>query len=218
MGKVTDYLIGVIKKQVKNKGIVVWYDPDRNYAKALPSLNFDKIPVHIYEKSFFKLRKDIEEYLSCDEPADCIIYIPLERKKGSSPMIEAESAGIVMEPGGTIDANTRLDVIARYALKDMLSTSNIEEICKSVAKGSLNLEDLDKLAESGADTGKGTVVLIFGAGSAEDIALKFLPSDTFDEQIAEKNSLPELLAIFTAAYGFKAKEQDIRQIRKELSR
>ena len=218
MGKVTDYLIGVIKKQVKNKGIVVWYDPDRNYAKALPSLNFDKIPVHIYEKSFFKLRKDIEEYLSCDEPADCIIYIPLERKKGSSPMIEAESAGIVMEPGGTIDANTRLDVIARYALKDMLSTSNIEEICKSVAKGSLNLEDLDKLAESGTDTGKGTVVLIFGAGSAEDIALKFLPFDNFDEQIAEKNSLPELLAIFTAAYGFKAKEQDIRQIRKELSR
>jgi len=218
MGKVTDYLVSVIKKQVKNKGIVVWYDPELKYAKALPSLNFGKTPVHIYEKSFFKLRKAIDGYLSGDEPSKCIIYIPLERKKDSSPMIEAESAGIVVESGGALDANTRLEVVARGALKDMLSASNIDEICKSVAKGSLNLEDLDKLAESGTDTGKGTVVLIFGAGSAEDIALKFLPFDNFDEQIAEKNSLPELLTIFTAAYGFTTKVQNIGQIRKELSR
>ncbi len=218
MGKVTDYLVSVIKKQVKDKGIAVWYDPERNYVKALPSLNFGKIPVHIYEKSFFKLRKDIDGYLSGDEPDKCIIYIPMERKKGSSPMIEAESAGIVIEPGGVMNANTRLEVIARGALTDVQPASSIEEICKSVAKGSYNLDDLDKLAEIGVEPGKGTVVLIFGTGSAEDIALKFLPFESFDEQIAEKNSLPELLTIFTVAYGFTAKAQNMGQIRKELAR
>jgi hypothetical protein len=39
IGTVTEHLIGLIAKQVKDNGLVVWYDPDGVYADALPSLN-----------------------------------------------------------------------------------------------------------------------------------------------------------------------------------
>ena len=35
MGKVTGYLLSVITKQVEDKGIVVWYDPERVYTGVI---------------------------------------------------------------------------------------------------------------------------------------------------------------------------------------
>ena len=32
MGKVTEHLVSLITKQVEDKGIVVWYDPEKAYS------------------------------------------------------------------------------------------------------------------------------------------------------------------------------------------
>ncbi len=37
-GKVSDYLRGLIKKQVDDKRIVVWYDPEGHYREFVKSL------------------------------------------------------------------------------------------------------------------------------------------------------------------------------------
>ena len=38
MGKITDHLLSLVEKQVRDKGIVVWYDPDRTYTRIAASL------------------------------------------------------------------------------------------------------------------------------------------------------------------------------------
>ena len=133
-------------------------------------------------------------------------------------MVEAESAGQILEPGGISSANTRLEVIARGALSDLLPSANVEEICKNVTRGSLTLEDLDKLAEVGGETGKGVVVLVFGTSSTEEVSLEFLSSDKYDNQLKEKNGLSELLSLFKAAYGFESSGKDLQNTRKEFTR
>lgn len=35
MGKVIEYLLKLVTKQVKDNGIVVWFDPDQIYTKLL---------------------------------------------------------------------------------------------------------------------------------------------------------------------------------------
>jgi len=39
MGKVTEYLINLITKQVENNGIVVWYDPEKTYTGVIETLS-----------------------------------------------------------------------------------------------------------------------------------------------------------------------------------
>ena len=39
MGKIAEYLNELIKKQVDEKGIVVWYDPESAYSKVIEELN-----------------------------------------------------------------------------------------------------------------------------------------------------------------------------------
>ena len=44
LGIVTEHLISLIAKQVNDNGLVVWYDPDGEYAAALPALNPQSFP------------------------------------------------------------------------------------------------------------------------------------------------------------------------------
>lgn len=218
MSQVKDYLIKLISSRVKDRGIVVWYDPERHYDKELSDLEFGDTPVLRYEGSYFNLRRLMEPYLADDAPRKCIVYVPAERKKGSSPLIEAESAGQVMEPGAATGANSRLEVIARAALTEVLTAENVEEICKIVAKGSLSLKDLDAIADQVKEPGKGVISLIFGTGNTQEIALKFLSTEVFDKAVVEKNGLTELMLLLKAAYGFDLAGSDLSTIRQFLGR
>ena len=218
MGQVTDYLATLIRNRVKEKGIVVWYDPERHFEKGLSGFDFGNTPVIRYEGSYFRIRLLLESCLGDAVPRKCIVYVSAERKKGASPLIEAEAAGQIVEPGAVTGNNTRLEVIARAALSEVLTAENVEEICKSVAKGSLSLEELDVIAEQGKEPGKGVIPLIFGTGNTQEIALKFLSSEEFDSTLVEKSGLPELSMLFKAAYGFDAAGSDPVAIRQSLGR
>ncbi|MGA1826096.1 MAG: hypothetical protein ACMUIP_15680, partial [bacterium] len=218
MGKVTFYLAGLIKKRVKDKGIVVWYDPDRTYDPYLSRFNFKGIPFFTFEGSYFKARKEIDEYLEGLEPHPCILYIPKQRIKSFSPMIEAESAGQIMEPGGVSGANTRLEVIARGALKNIMPPAQVDEICKKVAQGSFNLEDLDRIAERGAEAGQSIILLVFGTAAADEVVARFLSSDLYDAPLTEKKGLSELIELCAMTYGFEATGRDVAEIKRDLAR
>ena len=56
-GKVSDYLRGLIKKQVDDKRIVVWYDPEGHYREFVKSLDLPATPLEKYDDSFFALRQ-----------------------------------------------------------------------------------------------------------------------------------------------------------------
>ena len=214
MGKITDHLLSLVEKQVRDKGIVVWYDPDRAYIRIAEGLVVPEAAVLCYQGSFFELREQMEPFLEfvngsghpkadAGAPPRLLIYVPRDRSEIPYALIEAEAAGIVMEPGANPwQRNTRLKVIAERVFKE-IAPENAESIARQVDQGSLTLEDLDRLAEETIRIGSGAVKLIFDTASVPDVALMFAASEEHDAAIREKRALPELADLFASGLGIR---------------
>jgi len=77
IAKVSDYLRRLVKKQVDDHGIVVWYDPEGHCQEFVKSWTCPALPLEKYDGCFFALRHRIDPFLSrCDTPR-LIVYVPL---------------------------------------------------------------------------------------------------------------------------------------------
>jgi hypothetical protein len=120
-GVVTEYVLQLIGKQVDDRGIVVWYDPEQVYVAVARGLDLPNTTVAFYDGSFFKLRNEIDHLLNYNQPPRLVVYVPVERTESRSALIELDCAGIIMQPRQQPPAcNTRLSVVARNALKPIL--------------------------------------------------------------------------------------------------
>jgi len=129
MGKFTEELVTLITKQIQDHGLVVWYDPEQAYGDIVDQLHLPETTILPYHGSFFALRHCLEPFLECvdedgtwhaqvDTPPRLLLYVPLDRAKTQHALIEAEAAGVVMEPGGSPwQRNTRLKVLAERVFK-----------------------------------------------------------------------------------------------------
>jgi hypothetical protein len=201
MGLVTDYLCNQIAKQVDDNGIVVWYDPERQYTNLLPSLNIPNTTIASYKDSFFALRNEIEPLLGDLEPPRLVVYVPLAPIRTHNALVELEAAGIIIKPGQQPPSrNTKLSIIARNALKPILGEETTATIEKQVEAGKLTLMDLNALAERGEGITQGVVLTIFGTGNPQEVALAFLGSDRFDTDITNKGASSELAVLLQSAF------------------
>src|SRR5262245_11356541 len=107
MGRVTDHLVSLIKKQVQDHGIVVWSDPERSYVDLAKGLDLPGATVVAFDRSFFALRELLEpqfEFVGVDgrpraeagSPPKLLVYVPKDRDKTKFALIEAEAAGSVV--------------------------------------------------------------------------------------------------------------------------
>ncbi|WP_339396906.1 PglZ domain-containing protein [Synechococcus sp. C9] len=193
MAVVTAYLTQLIAKQVEDKGLVVWYDPEQAYGSIAETLTLPNTTVARYEGSFFQLRKDIDHLMNDRQPPRLVVYVPLPREKTHAALIELDAAGVVMQPRQQPPAcNTRLSVVARNALKPILSEEQVGEIERQVEAGKLSLADLNALADKGKDLATGVLTLIFGTATPQEVALAFLHDDRHDQEIAKKGAKTEL--------------------------
>ncbi len=76
---VTQYLCNLIAKQVEDRRLVVWYDPEQVYTEVAASLSLPHTTVARYEGSFFKLRREIDHLLNGQQPPRLVIYVPKDR-------------------------------------------------------------------------------------------------------------------------------------------
>lgn len=215
MGKVTDYLVGLIQKQVNEHGIVVWYDPEGCYTAVAQNLSLPGVPVLHFKGSYFELREQLEPYLEfvdkdgepkpdCGVPPKVIVYVPKDRRDTHHALVEAECAGVVMEPGQpSRPCNTRLRVIAEAVFRE-LAPQQVEEIAKQVESGAWSLADLDWRAEQAGTVG--SINLVFGTTSSTEVALEFAASAQHDKAIVEKQAMPELAALFKSALGIEIEQ------------
>src|SRR2546423_1803738 len=209
MGIVTDYLVNLIAKQVDSARMVVWYDPNAQCKEVARKLMLPDTIIARYEGSFFALRYEIEPLMGNLEPPRLVIYVPSSQEDTYHALIEVEVAGVVMKPGQQPPArNTRLALLARHALKSVLPEDRLTSIEKQVEAGSLSLADLDKLAEKGAGVTKGVLSLIFGTGDPQEIALKFLASDQYDGELAQKGGFSELVSLLQEAFDIDAAAEE----------
>jgi hypothetical protein len=221
-GVVTEYLISLITKQVGDNGLVVWYDPDRTYAEVAEALELPDTTVLRYEGSFIELRWQIDQkkLMDGEEPPRLVVYVPMAQDQTHHALIELEAAGEVMQPGQQPPMrNTRLAVVARNALRGILGDETAGEVEKQAETGKLTLADLNALANKGSEISKGVLVLIFGTGNPQEVALAFLDSDRHDENITKKDAKGELAQLLRRDYGFDAPEgAGLDDLRRRLAR
>jgi PglZ domain-containing protein len=228
VGKVTDYLIALIQKQVDDHGIVVWYDPDGHYAGVVQNITLSGVPVFQFKGSYFELREQLEPLLEfvdkdsrpkpdCGVPPKVIVYVPKDRHDTQHALVEVECAGVVMEPGQrSLPCNTRLRVIAEAVFRE-LAPQQVEEIAKQIENGAWTLGDLDWRADQVGSIG--SVNLIFGTASSADVTLEFMASTQYDRAICEKQAMPELTTIFETDLGIEIEDNlTPEQARKKLRR
>ena len=204
MAVVTEALVQLIAKQVDDKGLVVWYDPDKDYGAAAAELSISNTTVARYEGSFLKLRKEIDHLLNDGQPPRLVVYVPMERTETNSALIELDCAGVVMQPRQQPPAcNTRLSVVARNCLKSILGEDQVAEIERQVDSGKLSLADLNSLAEQGIDISTGVVKLIFGSANPQEVALAFLHTEKHDEEIGKKEAQKELRQLLQLSFDIE---------------
>jgi hypothetical protein len=111
-----------------------------------------------YQSSFFELRHRLEPFLEFIDdagqfhanpeiPPRVLVYVPLDRAKTQHALAEAESAGVVMESGGSPwQRNTRLKVLAERVFK-RIAPDRASAIAAEVEAGRRTLAELDWLAD-----------------------------------------------------------------------
>jgi hypothetical protein len=204
MALVTEALVQLIAKQVDEKGLVVWYDPEQAYGTVAAELHLPNTTVARYDGSFLKLRKEIDDLFNDGQPPRLVVYVPIGRTETHSALIELDCAGVIMQPRQQPPAcNTRLSVVARNALKPILGEDQVGEIERQVEAGKLSLADLNSLAEQGIDISTGVLKLIFGSANPQDVALAILHSEQHDEEVRKKEAQKELRHLLQISFDME---------------
>jgi hypothetical protein len=205
MRKVSDKIRTLLAKQVRERGIVVWYDPDRVYSSLVKRLDLADTALLSYDDGFFPLREKLEpllEYVTedgrarddCGVPPKVVVYVPMSRTQSDHALIETEAAGVVVEPGVSAERNSRLSSIVEQAFAEV-APEKAAHVARQVDEGLLTLAEADQMAEEAGSVGMGTLKLIFELASPVDVLLSFVASDEFDSKIDEKRGLEELIAL-----------------------
>jgi hypothetical protein len=230
MGKITDEIVELLKKQIAARGIVVWYDPEKAFARLVPVLNAQGITVLSYEEGFFNLRERLEHFLEfiddmgrmkpdADIPPAIVIYIPLAREETNYAFIEAETAGVVIKPGASRpECNTKLS-LAVDRVFSKIAPARAKHLARQTEEGLLTIEELDRIADEAGQVASGLLQVVFGPLSVDEILLQFVASDAKDGAICEKNVLPELAELLREELELTDLEnKEVHDIRKVLRR
>lgn len=212
MGKVSDKVCQLLTRQVKERGIVVWYDPDKVYDGLVARLDIPETTILSYENGFFPLREKMEPFLEfvtdegspqddCGLPSKLIIYVPKNRNETGFALIEAESVGTVVEPGApTADHNTRLSSLTEQVFS-AIAPEKAAHVARQVEEGLLTLAELDQMAEEASSVTTGALKLIFGGASPVDVILSFVASNECDAKLEEKRGLGEMALVVREELG-----------------
>ena len=218
MGAVSEHLVVLVKRQVDEHRLVVWFDPEADYAKFVSELNLPGMVIEAYNGSFFELRHRLEPLLGAavDTPPRLLVYVPLSEEATHNALIELTEPGVVLRPGShSRNRNTRLATVARAALSTVLSADELQQAEKKAMAGTFTLADLDDLSE----TRSGVLSVIFDASYPQDVALKFLSGSNYDAQIKEKEAIPNLVLNFATSFGSDpAVQASCTKIRESLAR
>lgn len=202
LGKIADTLIVQIQRQVAQHGLVAWFDPERIYGGVVDALREHGVAVERFAGSFFELRHRIETACAGAEPTPLVVYLPIEESAALGPLCELLALGVVMKPGRQPkECNTRLAVVARVALSEILQGDAIEPVLRKIESGALGLADLELLAQHSAAVATGSLTLVYGSANPAQIALSFLAIPAHDEALVAKAALPELTALLHQEHG-----------------
>ena len=224
-GRVSAALVALLARQVADRGLVVWYDPQKAYGQLAKQLVIPGCTVLRCDGGFFRLREQLEPLLEfvqsdgtlkpdADVPPRAVIYVPFTRSATQYALVEADTAGAVVEPdAATPERNTRLSRMVEEVFATV-APAKASHLARQADDGLLTLEELDRMAgEAGAATA-GALQIIYGPVSAEEMLLQFAANTERDSDLLAKSALSEIVALIRSELGIElpgaAVCQDVR--------
>ena len=133
-----EHLTAQLDRRVRAHGLVVWSDPEQEYAGVWSSLVPEGVRTEAFEGSWYELRRRIEAAVGGEAPPKLVVYAP------ASPPDEDPLAELRKAAGRF---KLRLATLARQSLKQRLSAARIDEI----AGAARTLEQAEAAAEGAGD-------------------------------------------------------------------
>ena len=204
------YIVGQLAEQIRQYGIVVWYDPSgefqefvdelrgRSSINEVATVSLEGISVHLltFTGSLYELRLLAEPLTSGDEPEPMLLYLPgIVQNMHGSALMELEKSGHVF-------FNKGLKRVARDVLLRIYTDGVIDEL---LAPAHVTYGDLARvLADATAQSSPSMLKAIFHTVSTHgDILAEWLAQDSFDAAIADKQAAMELVRLIQARLGLK---------------
>jgi len=203
-----DYLCGQLDEMLKKRGIVVFYDPRREFEPFFDrelketGTGYDGLP-HVFVKdrltfvakhegSFFALRNAVEPIAELDKPDPLILYLPgVERDRQTSVLMELEKSGTPYEP--------QLKRLALNVLRKRFTDGQIDEMLRPASVG---YDDIVSFLHQGEEGTSASVLrTIFDGAQSEALITRWLADEDKDETIVEKDAAVELFKLSESRLG-----------------
>jgi hypothetical protein len=202
MGVITEALERLIGEYIRDRGLVLWFDPDRHYQEAVREWKAGQERVLTFAGSYYELRREAEPLIRGLEPPKLLVYLPAPWEEAREPLAELLALGVDLRPGVSGNRNTRLAVVARKALKGRVADTRLDDLDRQIEQGGLTLAELEELAGEGEGKALPTALAVhFGTGMVEEAALEFLARPDRDGELAARNSLADWIGALGAHYG-----------------
>ena len=203
-----DYLCGQLDDMLKKRGIVVFYDPRREFEPFFDrelketGTGYDGLPrvfvkdrltfVARHEGSFFALRNAVEPIADLDKPDPLIVYLPgIERDRQASVLMELEKSGTPYEP--------QLKRLALNVLRKRFTDGQIDEMLRPASVGYDDIVSFLRQGEEG--TSASVLRTIFDGAQSEALITRWLADEDKDETIVEKDATVELFKLVESRLG-----------------
>lgn len=220
MGVIIDELREVLERNIRDHGLVAWFDPDRHYESALDEFQLGGCHFLRFNGSYYALRAEAEALIRGLEAPKLLVYMPVAYDMASLPLTELLAFGVSLRPGAIGQLNTKLAVIARRALKKRVAETRLTELDRQIEKGQLTLVDLEQLGDEGGGEALPTVLaVLFGTSAADEAALDFLAHPNRDAELAARNGFADWAQALRTHFGIPVgPEQPMIEVRTTLAR
>ena len=217
------YLHEQIEEKLKDRRIVVWYDPSREFTPFVEGLATEgeevglkwvrlgdvKARVVTFGGSYFALRMRLESLVAGNRPQPLLIYLPGEKRDvRGSVLMELEKAGMTWEP--------QMKRLARNVMRQSFSDGVIDEM---LAPEALTFGDIGGLLQqSGGERGS-LLNIVFGTQDNVAAIAKWVADSAIDKAVLEKGAAGELMKLVENRAGFKGlTDSDLAGGRQKFSR
>jgi hypothetical protein len=201
------YLHEQLEDKLKERRVVVWYDPNREFAPFVEALIGDvdghglkqvmlgalKTGLSVFQGSYFALRMQLEASLSENRPKPLLIYLPGEKRDArGSVLMEWEKAGTTWEP--------QMKRLARNVMRERFSDGVIDDMLAPVGLTYGDIVGL--LQQSGGNQGSLLNIILSTQDNVAAVAL-WVADASFDKRLLEKGAAVELIKLVENRGGIK---------------
>jgi len=216
------YVATQLAAQIKQRRIVVWYDPRREFGSFVDGIaegRDDGGPVTVdvagasaslvtARDSLYEARYVVEPLVSGDSPDALVLYLPgVKRDHQGSVLMELEKAGTPWEP--------QLRHLARNALRKKYTDGVIDDL---LAKESTTYADISAALDGEGQQPPSALKKILGSGTGERQIAAWLAEPARDAEIAASEATSELSKLIAARLGLSLEGNDLGKWRRIIAR